>query len=159
MAKETIVYRHIYKPEEDKLVVTGSLTAFRCGTSKWEKETEKYYIYVRTCIPVNVREDIAGKYFADSKEKYIPEPFKDLDKAQDTDEIYLNLKSLYEIPAFVQGKGNQRYSFDDVLELGDGLPPLGSTVELACRLKEGAIYPIGVRFVEIRKQNVDDYFS
>lgn len=156
MAKEAT----IYKPEEDKLVVTGILTAYRCGISKWDKDTEKYTVSVRCTCPVVVRSAIRDKYFGDSKEKYIPDPFKDLEKADDDTEVYFNLKSLFEIPSYVTGKGNTRYSYDDVIEsLGDGLPPLGSTVEVAMRLKEGAVYPLAIRFIEIQKQNVDDYFS
>ena len=147
----------IYKPEENKLVVSGTLSAFRFGTNRFDKETEKYYISVKCDeLPQEIRDDIRNKFFADSKEKYIPDPFKE---GADINNTYLNLKSQYEIPAFVEGKGNTKHSFADIIEIGDGLPPHGSEVLLSCRLKEGAIYPIAVKFVTINKISADDYFA
>lgn len=158
MAKKEVETSYIYKPEEDKLVVTGILTAYRHGTNKFDRDTEKYYVSVRTpALPQEVLLDIAHKYFEDTKDKYLPEFLKNA--AEDREEIYFNLKSLYEIPAFVQGKGNTRYSYDDVIELGDGLPPHGSTVKLSIRLKEGALYPLAIQFIEIVKTSADDYFA
>ena len=66
---------------------------------------------------------------------------------------------MYEIPAYHIDKGNQRFSFDDVIEMGDGLPPHGSEIECSMRLKEGAIYPLAIRFLTVEKSSVDDYFS
>lgn len=149
----------IYKPEEDKLVIKGALTAFRHGVNRFDKDTEKYYISVRTtALPEEIRQAILSKYFEDTKEKYIPEPLKSDQK--DPDKCYFNLKSLYEIPVFMEGKGNEKYTYEDVIDkLGDGLPPYGSEVILSCRLKEGAIYPLACKFVTIQKASADDYFD
>lgn len=158
MAKKEVETSYIYKPDEDKLVITGALTAYRHGTNKYDRDTEKYYVSVRTAaLPPEVILDIKERYFSETKEKYLPEILKDTDQGKE--EIYFNLKSLYEIPAFVAGKGNTRYSYDDVIELGDGLPPHGSTVKLSIRLKEGAMYPLAIQFIEIVKTSADDYFA
>lgn len=148
----------IYSPEENKLVVSGTLSAFRFGVNRWDKETEKYYISVKCDeLPAEVRDDARAKYFAESKEKYIPDPFK---AGADLSNTYLNLKSQYQIPVFVDGKGNRKYTFEEVInELGDGLPPYGSEVLLSCRMKEGAIYPLAVKFMTIVKSSADDYFA
>ena len=147
----------VYKPEENKLVVSGTLSAFRHGFNRYDKETEKYYVSVKCDdLPKEVRDDIRAKYFADAKEKFIPDPFKE---AADLSNTYLNLKSQYDVPAFVEGKGNTKFSYDDIIELGDGLPPYGSEVLFSCRLKEGAIYPIAIKFVTIVKTSADDFFA
>lgn len=159
MAKKPEEATVIYKPEEDKLVVTGILTAYRQGTNRFDKENERYFVSVRAKCPVAIRSAIRDKYFSDCKDKYIPDVLKKLDEANDEEEVYFNLKSLYEIPAYHVDKGNQRYSYDDVIELGEGLPPRGSTVECAMRLKEGAIYPLAIRFLTVEKTSVDEYFS
>lgn len=147
----------IYKPEENKLVVSGTLSAFRFGVNKFDRETEKYYVSVKADeLSSDVRDAIRLTYFAESKEKYIPDPFKE---GADPSNTYLNLKSMYEIPVFMEGKGNQKFSFDDVIELGDGLPPYGSEVLLSCRLKEGAVYPLAIKIINLVKANADDYFA
>lgn len=147
----------IYKPEENKLVVSGTLSAFRYGTNKFDKDTEKYYVSVKADeLPSEIRDSIRLTYFAESKEKYIPDPFKE---GADPNNTYLNLKSMYEIPVFMEGKGNQKFTFDDVIELGDGLPPYGSEILLSCRLKEGAVYPLAIKIINLVKANADDYFA
>lgn len=147
----------IYKPEENKLVVSGTLSAFRFGVNKFDRETEKYYVSVKADeLPADIRDAIRTTYFAESKEKYIPDPFKE---GADVSNTYLNLKSMYEIPVFMEGKGNQKFTFDDVIELGDGLPPYGSEVLLSCRLKEGAVYPLAIKIINLVKANADDYFA
>ena len=155
MAKKNTL---IFKPEEDKLVVSGSLSSFRYGTNKFDHENDKYYVSIKCDdLSKEVRDAIREKYFSDSKEKYIPDPFKE---GADLSNNYLNLKSLYPIPVFKEGDGNKKYSMDDVIdEWGDGLPPYGSEVVLSCRLKEGAVYPLAIKFITIVKANADDYFE
>ncbi len=148
-------YKVIYKPEEDKLVCEGILKAFRFGTNKFDTKTEKYFVSILTSLDAATRAEIKDRYFAEAKEKYIPEPFREIQDGP----CYFNLKSLYEIPVFKQGEGNKKYSYEDVIEMGDGLPPYGSTVKLSMRLKEGAIYPLALQIIEIRKANADDYFD
>lgn len=145
----------IYKPNEDKLVCTGRLTALRFGTNKFDTTKEKYYVSIKTTLDAATREAIRDKYFSETKDKYLPEPFKNIKDG----ECYFNLKSLYEIPVFKLGEGNHKYTYDDVIEMGDGLPPYGSTVKLSMRLKEGAIYPLAIQIIEIRKANAEDYFD
>lgn len=147
----------VFNPDENKLVVTGTLTAFRYGSNKYDKDNNKYYVSVKTSIPAAIRESIRLEYFEDSKEKYIPEPFRA--PGESDDECYLNLKSLYEIPVFRFGEGNKRYSYDDVIELGDGLPPIGSEVKLSIRLKKGALYPLALLIIELVKQDASHYFE
>ena len=147
----------IYKPEEDKLVLSGTLSAFRFGTNKYDKDTEKYYVSVKCDdFPVEIRDAIRTTYFADTKEKYIPDPFKE---GADLSNTYLNLKSQYQVPVFLEGKGNKKYTYDEVIELGDGLPPYGSEVLLSCRLKEGAIYPLALKLITVVKTSADDFFA
>lgn len=157
MGKEKKAATTIYKPEENKLVVSGTLSAFRFGVNKFDKETEKYYVSIKADeLPSEIRDSIRLTYFAESKEKYIPDPFKE---GADPNNTYLNLKSMYEIPVFMEGKGNKKYTYEEVIELGDGLPPYGSEVLLSCRLKEGAVYPLAIKFITIVKANADDYFA
>lgn len=147
----------ILKLDENKLVLSGVLSAFRFGTNKFDKDTERYFVSIKADdIPADVRSTIREKYFADTKEKYIPEPFRE---DADLSNTYLNLKSQYEIPVFKEGSGNKKFTFDDVIELGDGLPPYGSEVLLSCRLKEGAIYPLAVKIITVVKMSADDYFG
>lgn len=147
----------IYNPEENKLVLSGSLSAFRHGVNKYDKDTVKYYVSIKADdIPAELRTLIRDRYFADAKEKYIPEPFRE---DYNPDNTYINLKSLYEIPVFKEGSGNKKYTYDDVIELGDGLPPYGSEVLLSMRLKEGAIYPLALKIITVVKTSADDYFA
>lgn len=147
----------IYKPEENKLVLSGSLSAFRFGTNKFDKETERYFVSIKADdLPQEVRDGIRNTYFDESKEKYIPEPFRE---GADPSNTYLNLKSQYEYAVFIEGEGNHKFTFDDIIEKGDGLPPYGSEVILSCRLKKGAIYPLALKFITITKANADDFFS
>ena len=155
VVQDTINSEVVYKPEEDKLVLTGTLTALRYGTNKFDTAKEKYYVSIKTALDAETRAAIKDKYFSETKEKYLPEPFKNITDG----ECYFNLKSLYEIPIFKQGEGNHKYSYEDVIEMGEGLPPHGSIVKLAMRLKEGAIYPLALQIIEIRKANAEDYFD
>lgn len=154
MSKET---NCIYNHEEKKLVVEGRLTTLRYGVNKYDTDSPKYYVSVSTEIPAAIREEIRLTYFEDSKEKYIPEPFRN--PSETPDECYLNLKSLYEIPVFRDGEGNKKYTFDDVVALGDGLPPIGSTVKISIRLKPGALYPLAILIVDLVKQDAGKYFE
>lgn len=147
----------VFHEDENKLVLSGTLTAFRHGVNKFDKETEKYYLSIKAAaLPQEIRDKIREKYFADAKEKFIPDPFKE---GADPTNTYINLKSLYEIPVFREGTGNKKYSFDEVIEMGDGLPPYGSEVLLSMRLKEGAVYPLALKIVTIVKSSADDYFA
>lgn len=147
----------ILKLEENKLVLSGTLSAFRFGTNKFDKDTERYFVSIKADdIPEEVRTKIRENYFADSKEKYIPEPFRE---GADLSNTYINLKSQYEIPVFKEGAGNKKFTFDEVIEMGDGLPPYGSEVLLSCRLKAGAIYPLAVKIINVVKASADDFFA
>ena len=151
----------IYKPEENKLVIPGTLTAYRYSGTKYVNDKEVYQVSIRTnALTPELIEQLKEDYFSDTKDKFLPSFIKKFDNNEVTEDgVFVNLKSQYEIPAFVEGNGNKRYSFDDVIELGDGLPPHGSEVKLSCRLKEGSIYPLAVLFIEIRKQDVSEYFE
>lgn len=150
----------VYKPEENKLVVSGILSAYRFGGSKYSGDKEIYQISIKTtALTPELVAQIKKAYFSDTKDKYLPSFIKDFEEDKAKDGVYINLKSQYEIPAFVEGEGNKRYGFDDVIELGEGLPPHGSTVKLSCRLKEGAIYPLAILIQELRKQDASDYFD
>lgn len=147
----------ILKLEENKLVLSGTLSAFRFGTNKFDKDTEHYFVSIKADeIPAEIRNTIREKYFADTKDKYIPEPFKE---NADLSNTYINLKSQYEIPVFKDGEGNKKFSFQEVIDMGDGLPPYGSEVLLSCRLKEGAVYPLAVKIIKVVKASADDFFA
>ena len=74
MAKKNTL---IFKPEEDKLVVSGSLSSFRYGTNKYDKDNDKYYVSVKCDdLSKEIRDAIRAKYFSNSKEKYIPDPLR-----------------------------------------------------------------------------------
>lgn len=159
MKKEDVT-KVIYKPEENKLVIPGTLSAYRFGGSKYSGDKEIYQVSVKTtALTPGLVAEIKKAYFSDTKDKYLPSFIKDFEEGKTQDGVYINLKSQYEIPAFVEGEGNKRYGFDDVIELGEGLPPHGSTVKLSCRLKEGAIYPLAILIQELRKQDASDYFD
>lgn len=155
MAKKEVVV--MLKEDENKLVLSGTLTSFRHGVNKFDKDTEKYYLSIKAdSLPSALRDQIREKYFADTKDKFIPDTFKE---GADPENTYVNLKSLYEIPVFKEGTGNKKYSFDDVIEMGDGLPPYGSEVLLSIRLKEGSLYPLALKIVTVVKSSADDYFA
>lgn len=155
MAKKEVVT--MFKEDENKLVLSGTLTSFRHGVNKFDKDTEKYYISIKAdSLPSELRDQIREKYFADTKDKFIPDTFKE---GADPENTYVNLKSLYEIPVFKEGTGNKKYSFQEVIDMGDGLPPYGSEVLLSIRLKEGSLYPLALKIVTVVKSSADDYFA
>lgn len=156
----------IYKPDENKLVVTGTLTAFRFSKTKYSGDKEYYQVSVKTeSLTPEVVEAIVARYFADTKDKYLPSFVKEVRENGCKEPIYVNLKSQYEIPTFIDGEGNRRYSCDDVIELGEGLAPIGSDVKLSIRLKgnkedeTSGAYPLGVLITKLQKQDASDYFD
>lgn len=169
MAKETTVAAGtkivkskegcIYKPEENKLVVSGVLTAFRHSTTKYKADKETYQVSIRTnALTMEVIKDIKERYFSETKEKYLPSFIKKAE-SEGTDELYINLASQFEFGTFIDGEGNKRYSYDDVLELGEGLAPIHSEVKLSMRLKEDGIYPLALLIVTLKKQDAADFFE
>lgn len=149
----------IYDPDKNKLVVIGSLTAFRHSCTKFKKDTEYYQVSVITdSLTPEVIADIKARYYSTTIDKYLPSYIKDAE-ADGCANLYINLKSQFEFSSFIEGKGNERYGFDDVIELGEGLPPIGSEVKLSMRLKDGGTYPMGLMFLKIKKQDVSDYFE
>ena len=149
----------VYKPAEDKLVVVGTLTQFRYSTRKFDKDKEYYQVSVKTdSLTPEVVAMIKARYLADTKEKYYPSFVKAFDKGE-KGPVFVNLKSLYEIGTFVEGEGNKRYSYDDVVEMGEGLAPLGSEVKLSIRLKSEGFYPLALMIVELNKQDASDFFE
>lgn len=150
----------VYKPDENKLVVYGTLVNFRHSTTKYSGAQEFYQVSVKTeSLTPEVVAEVKKKYFSDTKDKYLPSFIKDMEETGGKDAIYVNLKSQYEIATFMEGDGNKRYSMDDVIELGEGLPPLGSIVKLSIRLKENSAYPLAVMIVKLQKQDASDYFD
>ena len=149
----------VYKPEENKLVVSGKLTNYRHSTTKYKTDKEVYQVSVLTNdLTMDVIKDIKERYFSETKEKYLPSFIKKAE-AEGTDDLYINLSSQYEFGTFVEGEGNKRYGYDDVLELGEGLPPVHSEVKLSMRLKEDGIYPLALLIVTLKKQDAADYFE
>lgn len=149
----------IYKPEENKLVVTGTLTNFRYATSKFSGDDEHYQVSVQTSdLTPALIEAIKERYFSETKDKYLPSFIKDGENNGCAEPIFINLKSKYEFGTFVEGEGNKRYGYDDVIELGEGLAPLHSKVKLSMRLKDGAVYPLGLMITELNKQDAAEFF-
>lgn len=149
----------IYDPDKNKLVVVGTLTAFRHSTTKFKKDAEYYQVSVLTSsLTPEVIADIKARYYSNTIDKYLPSYIKDAE-SDGTDNVYINLKSQFEFSSFIDGKGNERFGYDDVIELGEGLPPIGSEVKLSMRLKDGGTYPMGLMFLKINKQDVSAYFE
>lgn len=161
--KDTVVKNEkglIYKPEENKLVVTGTLTAFRFSKTKYTGDKDYYQVSVKTgSLTPEVVAQIKARYFSDTKEKYLPSFIKDMEENGGKEDIFINLKSQYEISTFMEGEGNKRYSLDDVIQLGDGLAPHGSEVKLSIRLKENSAYPLALLITKLQKQDASDYFD
>ena len=150
----------LYKPDKDKLVVTGLLTAYRFSTTKYKKDQEAYQVSVITkSLTPEVVGMIHEKYFSNTGDKYLPSWIKDYESDPSIKEVYINLKSQYEFSTFIEGKGNERFGYEDVIELGEGLPPLNSEVKLSIRLKAGACYPLGLMITKLNKQDVNEYFE
>ena len=149
-----------YNPDENKLVVKGILTNFRYSTTKYKGEDEEYQISVRTSsLTDEVIADIKERYFSDTKDKYLPSFIKDAEKDGCYEPLYINLHSKYEIGTFTPETGNKRYSYDEVIEMGEGLAPLHSEVTLSIRLKQGSAYPLALRIDKLNKQDASDYFD
>ena len=107
-------------------------------------------------------DQIKARYFTDTKDKYLPSFVKDFEKDPEGSEkngVYINLKSQYEFGTFLPTDGNKRYTFEDVIEMGEGLAPLKSEVTLSMRLKDGSIYPLALRIDKLNKQDAADYFE
>lgn len=149
-----------YAPGENRLVVKGVLTNFRYSTTKYRGDKATYQVSVHTTsLTSDIVADIKARYFSDTKDKYLPSFIKDIEKAGDKDPVYINLQSQYEFGTFLPGDGNKRYSYDDVIEMGEGLAPLKSEVTLSIRLKEGSCYPLALRIDRLLKQDASDYFE
>lgn len=153
----------VYDPDNNKLVVKGILTSFRFATTRFQGDKEVYQVSVKTnAITPEIIADMKARYFSDTKDKYLPSFFKDFEKEPDKsakDGVYINLKSQYEFGTFLPNEGNKRYSFDDVIEMGEGLAPLKSEVTLSMRLKDNSIYPLALRIDKLNKQDASDYFE
>jgi len=149
----------VYKPEENKLVVTGKLTAFRHSTTKYKADKEVYQVSILTHdLTMDVINDIKSRYFSETKEKYLPSFIKKAE-SDGPEELYINLSSQYEFGTFIDGEGNKRYSYDEVIDLGEGLAPIHSEVKLSMRLKEDGIYPLALLIVSLKKQDAADFFE
>lgn len=153
----------VYDPDNNKLVVKGILTSFRFATTRFQGDKEVYQVSVKTnAITPELINDMKARYFSDTKDKYLPSFFKDFEKDPEKsikDGVYINLKSQYEFGTFLPNEGNKRYSFDDVIEMGEGLAPLKSEVTLSMRLKDNSIYPLALRIDKLNKQDASDYFE
>ena len=156
----------VYKPEENKLVVKGILTNFRHSTTKYSGDKEYYQVSIRTeHLTPEIVADIEKTYFSDTKEKYLPSVIKYVKEKGVKEPIYINLKSQYEVGTFTPQDGNKRFSYDEVIEMGEGLPPYGSEVTLSIRLKgkeegeDGSAYPLAIRIDKLVKQDASDYFD
>ena len=150
----------VYDPDNNKLVVTGMLTAFRFSTTKFDADKDFYQVSVKTDSLTNeVIDMITDRYFSDTKDKYLPKFIKDAEKNGTNEPLFINLKSLYEFGTFIEGEGNRRYSFDDVIELGEGLAPLGSEVKLSMRLKENSVYPLALMITKLEKIDAAEFFE
>lgn len=153
----------VYDPDNNKLVVKGILTSFRFATTRFQGDKEVYQVSVKTnAITPELINDMKARYFSDTKDKYLPSFFKDFEKEPEKsikDGVYINLKSQYEFGTFLPNEGNKRYSFDDVIEMGEGLAPLKSEVTLSMRLKDNSIYPLALRIDKLNKQDASDYFE
>lgn len=149
-----------YVPDQARLVVKGILTVFRYSSTKFAGDKEYYQVSVKTdSLTPEVIADIRKRFFSETKEKYIPSFIKDAEENGCKDPIYVNIKSQYEFGTFTAADGNKRYSYDDVIEMGDGLAPLKSEVSLSIRLTQGAAYPLALRIDKLNKQDASDYFD
>lgn len=149
-----------YVPEENRLVIQGILKIFRFSTTKYKGDQELYQVSVQTdSLTPEIIADIEKRYFEETREKYLPSFIKDAHENGCKGPIYVNLKSMYEFGTFLPNDGNKRYSYDDVIAMGDGLAPLGSEVTLSIRLKEGSAYPLALRIDKLVKQDASDYFD
>ena len=150
----------IFKPEKNNLIVKGILSNFRFSSTKFNGDREYYQVSVKTdgLTPELVAE-IKSKYFSETKDKYLPSFIKDVEENGCKEPIYINLKSQYEFGTFTPEDGNRRYSYDEVIEMGEGLAPNGSEVTLSIRLKEGSAYPIALRIDKLNKQDASDFFE
>lgn len=149
-----------YNPDQARLVVKGILTVYRFSTTKFAGDKEYYQVSVKTdSLTPEVITDIKKRFFNETKDKYLPSFIKEAEENGCKEPIYVNLKSQYEFGTFTQADGNKRYSYDDVIEMGDGLAPLKSEVSLSIRLTSGAAYPLALRIDKLVKQDASDYFD
>lgn len=149
-----------YVPDENRFVIKGILSIFRYSTTKFKGDQEYYQVSVKTdSFTPDVIADIKQRYFADTKERYLPSFIKDAEANGCKEPIYVNLKSQFEFGTFLPTEGNHRYTYDDVIEMGDGLAPRGSEVTLSVRLKENGAYPLALRIDNLVKQDASDYFD
>lgn len=149
-----------YDPDQARLVVKGILTVYRFSTTKFAGDKEYYQVSVKTdSLTPEVIADIKKRFFSETKDKYLPSFIKEAEENGCKEPIYVNLKSQYEFGTFTAADGNKRYSYDDVIDMGDGLAPLKSDVSLSIRLTSGAAYPLALRIDKLVKQDASDYFD
>ena len=150
----------IYKPEENKLVLTGTLVKYVRSYTDFDKTKEPYQISILTSdLTPEIIADLMERYFFDTKDKYLPSFIKKCNADGYDKPVYVNVKTDYPFGTYIEGEGNKRYEYNDVLDLNDGMPPLGSEVKLACRLKDSGIYPMALMIITLKKVSVDDFFA
>ena len=153
----------VFDPDKNKLVVKGILTSFRFATTRYQGDKELYQVSIKTSsLTPDIVKILKDRYFSDTKPKYLPSFVKDFEKDPEKSSkegVYINLKSQYEFGTFLPNEGNRKYTFDEVIDMGEGLAPLQSEVTLSMRLKENSIYPLALRIDVLNKQDASDYFE
>lgn len=139
------------KKAADVVKIRGIITTAFKGTGKFDKE-DKLHVSIKVSAEERAKLREACKDCYKGKGSFIPKWFTD-DKTE-----YINFKSNYDIPA-LYGKDGQRVesSIEDMLADYGGIT--GSEVIVSIIVKDGAIYPRGIAFRELKTVDLASMFE
>ena len=137
--------------KNDVVKVRGTITGAMFGTTQFDK-TDKYRVSVK--FDEGEREKLVGacKDIYKDAGSFIPKWFKD-EKSE-----YINFKSNYDIPC-VYVKDGERVEDGFAHILSEYGTISGSKVIVAVTVKDGAVYPKAIAFIELVKASIDDLFD
>lgn len=127
------------------IIITGKLIECRRTVKKFNnghESKEKLFISVAEVELTKEQLKTLEDAFKDSGKKFTPAWVADFDG-------YVNTSTVYELPAILP-TGKQVVSIEDAIE--DGFNFLGADVRLSLNVKDGAVYPKAIRFINEGKE-------
>lgn len=127
------------------IIIKGKLIECRRTVKKYNnghESKEKLFISVAEVALTEEQQKIIEDAFKDSGKKFTPAWVADF-------EGYVNTSTVYELPAILP-TGRQVESIEDAV--ADGFNFLGADVYLSLNVKDGAVYPKAIKFINEGKE-------
>ena len=122
------------------MIISGKLIECKRTVKEYDKKRkseEKLFISLAESNISREQFDEIRATFADAGKNFTPEWVKNYAG-------YVNVSTKFELP-FRDINGNQYDSIEDAI--ADGLKWMGADVKLCINIKEGAIYPVAIKFL------------